>query len=79
MSHNSTDIFVVDDFDEANQFRYVHNNQPVEVGTAVGYDRPLPGMPGESPPDGGWPSYRKNKAPVWQLVCFDDIYYTDDE
>ena len=35
---NYEDIFVVEDFDEAEQFRYEHNDQPVEVGTAVGYE-----------------------------------------
>jgi len=35
---NYQDIYVVDDFEEAEQFRYKHNDQPVEVGTAVGYD-----------------------------------------
>ena len=34
------DVHVVDDFDEAQQFRYEHNDEPVEVGTAVGYDKP---------------------------------------
>lgn len=32
------DVYVVDDIDEAEQFRYQHNDEPVEVGTAVGYD-----------------------------------------
>lgn len=36
---NYQDIYVVDTFEEAEQFRYEHNDQPVEVGTAVGYDR----------------------------------------
>lgn len=35
---NYEDIFVVEDFDEAEQFRYEHNDQPVEVCTAVGYE-----------------------------------------
>ncbi len=35
---NYEDIFVIEDFDEAEQFRYEHNDQPVEVGTAVGYE-----------------------------------------
>ena len=35
---NYQDIYVVDTFEEAEQFRYKHNEQPVEVGTAVGYD-----------------------------------------
>ena len=36
---NYQDIYVVDTFEEAEQFRYKHNDQPVEVGTAVGYDK----------------------------------------
>lgn len=32
------DVYVVEDFDEAEQFRYEHNDQPVEVGTAVAYE-----------------------------------------
>lgn len=32
------DIFVVEDFDEAEQFRYTHNDQTVEIGTPVGYE-----------------------------------------
>ena len=35
---NYEDIYVVEDFDEAEQFHYEHNDQPVEVGTAVGYE-----------------------------------------
>lgn len=35
---NYQDIYVVDTFEEAEQFRYEHDDQPVEVGTAVGYD-----------------------------------------
>ena len=75
----SSDIYVVEDFDEAQQFRYVHNDQTVEVGTAVGYDRPFVGMPGDKAPVGpdGKPSWKMDKKdmPVMQLVCFDDIYY----
>ena len=32
------DIVVVEDFEEAEQFRYVHNDEPVEICTPVGYD-----------------------------------------
>ena len=32
------DVYVIEDFDEAEQFRYEHNDQAVEVGTAVGYE-----------------------------------------
>ena len=76
MSYKSTDIYVVEDFDEATQFRYTYNDQPVEAGTAVAYDRPFVGMPGEKPPPGGWNPKHK---PVMQMVCFDDIYFQSDE
>ena len=79
----STDVYVVEDYDEAQQFRYVHNDQPVEVGTAVAYDRPFVGMPGDKAPVGpdgrrSW-SMAKEDMPVQQLVCFDDIYFQADE
>ena len=77
MSHKSTDIYVVEDFEEAEQFRYVHNDQPVEVGTAVAYDRPFVGMPGDKPPPPGW-KMSKQDMPVRQMVCFDDIYFQED-
>ena len=35
---NAHDIHVVEDFDEACQFKYTHNDQMVEVGTPVGFD-----------------------------------------
>ena len=35
---NYQDIYVVEDFDEAEQFKYTDTGQSVEVGTAVGYD-----------------------------------------
>ena len=66
---NYLDIYVVEDFDEAEQFRYEHNDQPVEVGTAVAYDRDYVGMPGARPV----------KEPCRQMVCFEGIYYQDDE
>ena len=79
---NYQDIFVVEDFDEAEQFRYEHNDRPVEVGTAVAYDRPFVGMPGDKAPIGpdGKPSWKmtKEEMPVMQLVCFDGIYYQED-
>jgi len=40
MNYNYQDIHVVEDFEEAEQFRYEHNDHVVEVGTAVGYDDP---------------------------------------
>ena len=79
----SGDIYVVEDFEEAQQFRYTHNDEPVEVGTAVGYDRPFVGMPGDKAPirPDGKPSWimPKKQMPVQQLVCFDDIYFQADE
>lgn len=36
---NYQDVFVVEDFDEAEQFRYERDDQTVEVGTPVGYCR----------------------------------------
>ena len=78
-----SDIYVVEDFEEAEQFRYEHNDEPVEVGTAVGYDRPFVGMPGDKAPIGpdGKPSWKMDKKdmPVVQLVCFDGIYFQSDE
>jgi hypothetical protein len=35
---NYQDIYVIEDFEEAEQFRYEHNDQPVEVGTPVAFD-----------------------------------------
>ena len=35
---NYQDIVVVEDFEEAQQFRYEHNDEPVEVCTPVGYE-----------------------------------------
>ena len=32
------DVIVVEDYEEAEQFRYESNDEPVEVGTAVGYE-----------------------------------------
>lgn len=75
---NYTDIHVVDTFEEAEQFRYEHNDQVVEVGTPVAYDRPFVGMPGDKPPPGGW-KMAKEDMPVMQLVCFDGIYFQDND
>lgn len=57
---NYQDIVVVEDFEEAQQFRYEHNNEPVEVCTPVGYDR-------------------KDTNGEMTLVCFEGIYFQDDE
>lgn len=73
---NYKNVYVVEDFDEAEQFRYEHNDQTVEVGTPVGFDRDIVGLPGQSPPAGGWD---KNNKPVTQLICFEGIYFQSDE
>ena len=57
------DIYVVDTFEEAEQFHYEHNNEPVEVGTAVGYDVI------ETDP------ITKQTSVV--LQCFEGIYFDD--
>ena len=79
---NYQDVFVVEDFDEAEQFRYEHNDQPVEVGTPVAYDRPFVGMPGDKAPvvngKRTW-NMDKKDMPVMQLVCFDGIYFQQEE
>jgi len=72
----SRNIYVVDTIEEAEQFRYTDTNEVVEVGTAVGYDKPMVGMPGDSPPPEGW---NRNHTPVEMLVCFDDIYFQSDD
>lgn len=38
MKLNYKDIITVDDYDEAQQFRYDDNDRTVEVGTPVGYE-----------------------------------------
>ena len=38
MKLNYKDIIIVEDLDEAEQFRYEENDQPVEVFTPVGYE-----------------------------------------
>jgi len=59
------DVHVVDNFDEAEQFRYEHNDEPVEVGTAVGYDKPKRCM-------------STGKMLSVDLHCFNGIYFVDD-
>jgi hypothetical protein len=79
---NYKDIYVVEDFEEAEQFRYEHNDEPVEVGTAVAFDRPFVGMPGDKAPVvNGKHTWKMDKQdmPVTQLVCFDGIYFQSDE
>jgi hypothetical protein len=59
------DVHVVDTFEEAEQFRYEHNDEPVEVGTAVGYDKLK------------WCSHTGKVLSV-DLCCFKGVYFADD-
>ena len=59
------DVYVVDTFEETEQFRYEHNDEPVEVGTAVGYDKPKRCM-------------TTGKMLSVDLHCFPGIYFTDE-
>ena len=74
-----SDIYVIETFEEAEEFRYEHNDQRVEIGTAVAYDRPFVGMPGDKAPVGkaGKRSWKmpKEDMSVMQMVCFDGIYW----
>ena len=79
MSITYSDISVVEDYDEASLFRYEHNDQPVEVGTPVAYDRPFVGMPGDKAPIvNGKRTWKMDKQdmPCMQMVCFDGIYFS---
>lgn len=58
------DVYVVDTFEEAEQFKYAHNDESVEVGTAVGCDVVKRCM-------------KTNKVLRIDLTCFDGIYFDD--
>ena len=60
---NYRDIVIVENFDEAQQFRYSCNDEPVEVCTPVGYNQYI---------DLG-------EKPSVDLICFDGIYFQDCE
>lgn len=60
-----TEIYVVEDYDEAQQFKYEHNNETVEIGTAVGVDIPVVDK-------------NSNLSRV-DLECFAGIYFQADE
>ena len=60
------DVHVVDNFEEAEQFRYEHNDEPVEIGTAVGYDKPKRCM-------------STGKTLSVDLHCFRGVYFAPDE
>lgn len=70
---NYQDIYVVDDLDEAEQFRYEHNDEPVEVGTAVGYDKPKC-----CTRTGGILYTTDGHYQSVDLHCFSGIYYAPD-
>lgn len=59
------DVYVVDSFEEAEQFRYEHDNRSVEVGTAVGYDKPKR-------------CTSTGKVLSVDLHCFPGIYFVDE-
>jgi hypothetical protein len=60
------DIYVVDTFEEAEQFRYTETNRSVEVGTAVGYDTYKM-------------DEHDHKMISIDLICFDGIHYVGDD
>jgi hypothetical protein len=61
---NYQDIYVVDSFEEAEQFRYNDTGESVEVGTAVAYDVYKD---------------RDHQAGVEVvLTCFEGIHFTDE-
>jgi len=61
---NYTDIHVTETFEEAEQFRRVSDDQPVEVGTPVGYDKIKRCM-------------ITGKVTSVDLVCFEGVYFDD--
>ena len=61
-----TDIHVVETFEEAEQFRRTSDNQPVEIGTPVGYDKIKRCM-------------MTDKVISMDLVCFEGVYFNDEQ
>ena len=71
MNIKYTDVYIVEDDDEAQEFRYEHNNKTVEVGTPVAYDvfkrgAVFNGHPHRPSPD------------TCILTCFEGIYHQAD-
>lgn len=62
------DIYVIEDFDEAEEFRYEHNNKPVEIGTAVAFDKYQRGAVFNGEPG-------KPVKDEYILTCFEGIYF----
>lgn len=61
-----TDIHVIETFEEAEQFRRTSDDQPVEVGTPVGYDKIKRCM-------------MTDVVISVDLVCFEGIYFNDEQ
>ena len=58
------DIHVVETLEEAREFRYEHNDEPVEIGTPVGFDKTMPSG-----------ALAPGAIPDIYLVCFKGIYF----
>ena len=69
---NYLDIYVVETFEEAEQFRYEHNDETVEVGTPVAFEQHKRGAVFN-----GHPSRPVKDQTV--MTCFDGIYFQDEE
>ena len=74
------DIYVVESLEEANQFRYEHDDQPLALGTAVGhnvyvYTGDTPDMFVEDADPRGHDPGQLTRV---ELRCFDGVYYSDD-
>ena len=69
---NYRDVVVVETFEEAEQFRYEHDDEPVEVGTPVAYEELKRGAVFN-----GHPSRPLKDQIV--MTCFDGIYFQESE
>ena len=69
---NYQDVVVVETFEEAEQFRYEHDDEPVEVGTPVAYEELKRGAVFN-----GHPSRPLKDQIV--MTCFDGIYFQESE
>lgn len=69
---NYQDVVVVETFEEAEQFRYEHDDEPVEIGTPVAYEQLKRGAVFN-----GHPS-RPIKDQI-VMTCFDGIYFQESE
>ena len=69
---NYKDVVVVETFEESEQFRYEHDDEPVEVGTAVAYEQLKRGAVFNGHPT------RPVKDQI-VMTCFDGIYFQESE